>query len=79
VPRADDRYHLHLSTDGIELPRVRVYVNGRIYVAERHGDGYDADVSIHYAALSSPIVLATVEWSRGTAPPRGRLLSIELG
>jgi hypothetical protein len=59
---------------------VQVYVNGRVYQARRSDLGYEADVDIPYAALTSPIVEATVLW----APPPyrdaggARLLSIEL-
>jgi hypothetical protein len=79
VPRKDgDRYALRLRTDGMTAPSVKVYVNGTIYTAERCGDEYVADVVIRYEALTSPVVVATVLWTRDAEPPPARLLSIEL-
>lgn len=76
--KGDDHYRLQLTTEGFSSPTLRVFVNGRIYEARRTADGYVADVSIHYGRLSSPVVIATVEWTRDFDPIPGRLLSIEL-
>ena len=79
VPRkADGRYEIRLRTQGINAPTLRVYVNGRTYTAHRDGDTYTADVDIEYDALTSPIVMATVQWSRALDPPQGKMLLIEL-
>jgi hypothetical protein len=79
VPRraADDHYEVRFKTLEMTPPTLRVYVNGRIYTATRDGNEYRASVWIPYARLHSPIVMATVEWSRGQ-PLSGKLLSIEL-
>jgi hypothetical protein len=76
--KENDRYSLRIHTDGIATSSVKVYVNGKVTTAERRGDAYEADVVIHYAALTSPIVVATVQWTQGAEPPAGKLLSIEL-
>jgi hypothetical protein len=78
--KAGDRYTLRLRTEGIAAPSLKIYVNGRVYQAQRSDGEYEADVDLRYAALTSPIVEATVLWS---PPPYGdaggaRLLSIEL-
>jgi hypothetical protein len=79
VPRKDgDHYVLRVRTDGMVRPEVKAYVNGTIYTARRQGDAYEADVVIHQAALTSPIVVATVHWTE-SEPPGGKLLSVELG
>jgi hypothetical protein len=78
-PREDGRYRLRIAASGFDSPALRVYVNGRIYLAAKQDGGYVADVTISNAALTSPIVMATVEWVRALDPPAGRLLSIELG
>jgi hypothetical protein len=77
-PKEDTRYALHVHTEGMTAPSVKVYVNGAIYTAERRGDEYVADVVIRYQALTSPNVVATVLWTRDPDPPPARLLSIEL-
>jgi hypothetical protein len=77
-PRDDDRYLMSFKTEGMNAESVRVYVNGSIYTAHRSGDAYTADVRIRYGSLRSPIVLATIEWSRSFDPPNGRLLEVEL-
>jgi hypothetical protein len=79
LPKEGDHYRLHLTTAGFDVPSLRVYVNGTIYTARHGADGYDADVTIPFEALTSPIVLTTVEWTRSFRPPAGRLLAIELG
>jgi hypothetical protein len=77
-PKTSDGYALRIATEGMSAPAVVVYFNGKIYSAEKHGDSYEAEVNVHYAALGSPIVLTTVLWGRGTEGPPGKLLSIEL-
>lgn len=78
APKTNENYTLRLATEGMSAPAVSVYFNGRIYTAERHGDVYEAEVNLHYPALGSPIVLATVLWTRESEAPPGKLLSIEL-
>jgi len=76
--KSDDHYQLLFKTEGFETPTLRVYLNGRIYTARRSGDGYVVDVTIAYGRLSSPTVLATIEWTRDLEPVSGKLLSIQL-
>jgi hypothetical protein len=82
VPRKSGRhYELRLETEGFEDPSVRVFVNGKFYTAQRQSpDGvYVADVDIDYAALTTPTVMAAVQWTRGFTPVLGsKLLAIEL-
>ena len=78
APKTNDHYTLRLATEGMSASAVSVYFNGRVYTAEKHGDFYEAEVSLHYPALGSPIVLATVLWTRDSEAPPGKLLSIEL-
>jgi hypothetical protein len=78
-PKADGSYLLRAHTEGMPAETLRVYLNGTIYVARKTAEGYEAEVHIPYAALGSPIVVVTVEWTRALdPPPDGRLLSIEL-
>jgi hypothetical protein len=83
VPKADDRYVVRFATSGMELPTLRIYLNGRVYVARRNGDAYEADVRLRRDALTSPIVVVTIEWpsarTKQEPPPAARLLSVELG
>ncbi|MHB8595158.1 MAG: hypothetical protein ACYDB3_12675, partial [Acidimicrobiales bacterium] len=76
--KQDDHYVFSFKTEGFTPPTLRVYVNGRIYVAQRTPDGYAAVVSIHFDRLSSPTVLATIEWVRDVDPIPVKLLSIQL-
>jgi hypothetical protein len=76
--KTSDRYALRIVTEGMTQRAVSVYFNGRVYTAEKHGDAYETEVNLHYADLGSPIVLATVLWTRASDSPPGRLLSIEL-
>jgi hypothetical protein len=77
--KGDDHYALRMEVAGSGPPSVRVFCNGKMYVARRVGDTYMASVSIHYPWLVSPIVQAVVEWSTGLdAPPGLRFLSVEL-
>ena len=82
-PKADGLYELRLHTRGFAAPSLRVFVNGRFYSAHlRRGeeeDVYVAAVAIDYPALTTPTVMATVQWTLGVDPvPGGKLLSIEL-
>jgi hypothetical protein len=76
--KAESRYELRLETDAMESRSLRVYVNGRTYTAQLEGHVYRVQVEIDYAALTTPTVMATVEWTRAPTPAGGRLLSIEL-
>ncbi len=76
--KADSRYELRLDTDAMDSPSLRVYVNGRFYTAYREGSVYRAQVEIDAAALTTPTVMATVEWTRAFQPGGGKLLSVEL-
>jgi hypothetical protein len=78
TPKAGERYMVRFETEGMTAPSLRVYVNGRIYRAEKRGDVYQAEVTIAYAQLTSPIVMVTMEWAHAGSPPPGKLLSIEL-
>jgi len=79
VAKSDDHYELRIETDGMTPAPLAVYVNGRLYTPVRDGATYRADVTIHHASLTSPVVIATVEWAREVDPsPPGHLLSIEL-
>ena len=79
APKTDDHYQLRIETDGLTPAPLEVYVNGRVYAAVKDGATYRADVTIHYDSLTSPVVIATVEWARYVEPqPPGRLLSIEI-
>jgi hypothetical protein len=72
-------YRLRAKTERIDAPALRIYVNGNDYVSRRVDDGYEADVAIPYRSLGSPIVVVTVQWTRGFEPPPGaKLASIEL-
>jgi hypothetical protein len=77
-PKDGDRYTVRFTTQGIEAEGVRVYVNGTVVPARRSGNGYEADVVLHREAMGSPIVVATVEWTRTSEAPTGKLLSVEL-
>jgi hypothetical protein len=76
--KSDDHYQLQFKTEGVSSPVLRVYLNGRIYKATRVADGYVADVNIHFASLTSPIIMTTIEWTRELDPPPYKLLSVEL-
>jgi hypothetical protein len=78
LPRTDDRYRLRFQTQGVTDATLKVYVNGKVYTAHRSGDAYEADVMIHYGALTSPSVMVTLLWTRENEPPPGKLLSVEL-
>jgi hypothetical protein len=78
APKAGDRYTVRFATDGIDAEDVRVYVNGTVVTARRTGATYEADVVLHREAMGSPIVIATVLWSRTGQAPAGKLLSVEL-
>jgi hypothetical protein len=81
VPRKrDGRYALRFNTRGVRSSELRVNVNGRIYTAHRSaGDEFSVPVDIKYEALTSPIVMTTIEWTTAFDPPPGvELLSIEL-
>jgi hypothetical protein len=78
-PKPEDTYRLRATTDRIESPAPSIYVDGNYYVSRKVDDGYEADVTIPYRALGSPIVVVTVQWTRAfEPPPGGRLASIEL-
>jgi hypothetical protein len=77
-PKTDAHYELRLHTAGMAAPSLRVYVNGRFYEARLDDGVYRAQVEIDYAALTTPTVMATVEWTHGSEPPPGRLLSVEI-
>jgi len=81
-PKAGRSYELRLHTRGFDAPSLRVSVNGRYYTSQlRRGaeDVYVAAVELDYAALTTPTVMATVEWTTRLTPvPGGVLLSIEL-
>jgi hypothetical protein len=78
--KAGGGYELRIETDGHTPAPIEVYVNGRRYRATREGDVYRVALDLDSARLVSPVVMATVEWTRYTemAPP-GQLLAIELG
>jgi hypothetical protein len=78
APKDGDRYTVRFATDGIDVDGARVYVDGSVVPARRSGNVYEADIVIHRAALGSPIVVATIQWTRNGEPPAGRLLSVEL-
>ena len=42
------------------------------------GDSYVADVTIHFARLTSPIVMTTIEWTRDLEAPPYKLFSVQL-
>ena len=69
--KATHAYKLRFRVDGAVEPELRVYVNGRNYVAHPRDEAYEADVEIDYAKLTSPTVMATVEWTRGLDAPAG--------
>jgi hypothetical protein len=76
--KSDDHYELRFTTKGMTEPTLRVYVNGRIYVAHRSGDVYSVPLEIRTQAFASPIVMTTIEWTSAFDPRPGELLSIEL-
>ena len=78
APKDGDRYTVRFVTDGIDVDGARVYVNGTVVTASRRGAAYEADVVLHRQDMGSPIVVATVLWSRIGEAPSGRLLSVEL-
>ncbi len=77
-PKAGNHYTVRLKTQGMAVPRVRVYVNGQFYDARLNGDEYDVDVDIKSAALHSKLVMVTVHWGPDLQPPSGKFLSAEL-
>jgi hypothetical protein len=77
-PKKDDTYTVRFRVEGEDSPTLRVYVNGRLYTATKNGATYAADVHIRYGALTTPTVVATIEWTRALEPPRLKLRSIEL-
>jgi hypothetical protein len=78
APKDGDGYAIRFSTYGIDAPEARIYVNGRTYPVQKSGDLYEANVRIDSRALSSPTVVATIEWRHGIVPPEGSLLEVEL-
>jgi hypothetical protein len=79
VPRKDDdNYVFQFKTDFPTADSLTVYVNGRNYKAHRSGDTYSVPVRLHYAAMHSPIVLTTIEWTRGKDPPPTKLLEVQI-
>ena len=79
APKDGDSYEIRIETDGFTPDPLKVYVNGHLYDVVKDGAIYRARVDIHYAALTSPVVMATIEWARSIdRPPSGRLLSMEL-
>jgi hypothetical protein len=76
--KADAHYELRLDTAAMDAPSIRVYVNGSFYTARRDGSVYRAEVKIDCSALTTPTVMATVEWTRGFEAPGGKLLAVEL-
>jgi hypothetical protein len=77
--KRDGRYALRFTTRGVRENELRVYVNGRVYMAHRSGDAFSVPVDIRYDALTSPIVMTTIEWTTAFDPPPGvELLTIEL-
>jgi hypothetical protein len=77
-PKSGDRYTVRFATEGIEAEGARIYVNGTVVPARRTGSAYEAEVTLHREAMASPIVVATVQWTRTGEPPPGKLLSVEL-
>jgi hypothetical protein len=76
--KSDDHYQLQFKTEGVSVPTLRVYLNGRVYTARKLGDSYVADVNIQFDRLTSPIALATIEWTREFEAPPYKLLSVLL-
>jgi hypothetical protein len=72
------KYKLRFEVDRPVAPTLAVYVNGRNYVAQLHGNAYEAEVDVNFRRLRSPVVMTAVEWSHSGTPPPLRLLSIEL-
>jgi hypothetical protein len=77
-PSSRTKYKLRAEVDRSAGPSLSVYVNGRTYVAQLHGQSYEADVDIDPRRLRSPVVMTAVEWSHTSVPPPVRLLSVEL-
>ncbi len=77
-PGRGDSYVIRFATDGISADQARIYVNGRTYAAHRTGNAYEAAVRIPYESLSSPVILATIEWEHGVDPVPGHLLEVDL-
>jgi hypothetical protein len=77
-PNTGSRYKLRFEVDHPIDPAVNVFVNGRNYVAVLHGADYEADVTVDPRRLRSPVVIASVEWTRTSVPPPLRLRWIEL-
>jgi hypothetical protein len=76
--KTGDAYELSFDAEGVTAPSVRVYVNGRYYNARRDGGTFRTKVEIPYERLNSPVVVATVQWTRSLDPPKVRLQFIEL-
>jgi hypothetical protein len=76
--KGGDGYTVRFQVEGAAAPTLRVYLNGRLYTATRKGTTYTADVRIAYRALTSPTVVATIQWTRGLDLPRIKLRSIEI-
>jgi hypothetical protein len=76
--KTDAAYAIRFATSETGAATLRVYVNGRVYTAHREGDAYVAPVRIDLGALSSPVVMATVETSSSSEPTHVKLLWIEL-
>jgi hypothetical protein len=76
--KSDDNYELRFATKGMRADTKRVYVNGRVYTAYKSGDDYSLNLQIPYRALTSPIVMITIEWTSEFEPVPGELVSVEL-
>ncbi len=82
-PKGDGPHELMAYTAGMDAPSVRVFVDGRVYRAVREyspeGARYRAVLDLDDAALVTPTVMVTFEWTRALAPPAGaKLVAIEL-
>ncbi len=77
-PKQDDAYVIRFETEGMSPRSVPFWINGRKYTAQKVGNTYAADVHIHYASLTSPNVLVSVEWIHELKAGDGKLLAVSL-
>jgi hypothetical protein len=77
-PKPDDSYVVRFETGAMSPKSAQVYVNGRMYTAQKVGTTYETHVQIHYASLTSPVVLVSIEWIHALVPGDGKLLAASI-
>ncbi len=78
VPPNPAGHALRFRVDRPGAPSVRVFVDGRLYVARREGDAYVTPLRVDDRRLFTPVVVVTIEWTSGLTPPTLRFVDVEL-